>query len=221
MSHNVRVEQANPWHEPPALAHLLGLCPLLAVTTSAVRAIGLAIATGFVLVVTSLVVSLVRRLLARELRLLSYVLVIGALVSGIDLAMRAWFSALHAQLGIFVPLIATNCVILARAEGCAAHAGAGTAAADALAHAAAITGAFVIFGSLRELMGSGTLLAGFDMLRGGDGSYPGLVLYDGGFLLATLAPGAFLALAFLSALHRRLVVRAAPAASAVSSPARG
>jgi electron transport complex protein RnfE len=215
-------EPAHVWREPPALAHLLGLCPLLAVTTSVARAIGLAIATGIVLIATSLVVSLVRHLLARELRLMSYVLVIGALVSAVDLAMRAWFSALHTQLGVFVPLIATNCVILARAEICAARAGAGTAIRDALAHAAAIAAAFLCFGALRELVGGGTLLAGVDMLRGGDGSYAGIVLYDGGFLLATLTPGAFLALALLSALHRRLcVARDAPAATGTAAAARG
>ena len=215
-------EPAHVWREPPALAHLLGLCPLLAVTTSVARAVGLAIATGIVLIVTSLVVSLVRHLLARELRLMSYVLVIGALVTAVDLAMRAWFSALHAQLGVFVPLIATNCVILARAEGCAARAGAAAALRDALAHAAAIAAAFLCFGALRELVGAGTLLAGADILRGGDGKYPGVVLYHGGFLLATLTPGAFLALAFLSALHRRLVVvRATPSATSASAAAHG
>src|SRR5262245_56988885 len=93
------------WREHPAVVQLLGLCPLLAVTTSVVRALGLAVATAVVLIVSSLVISFLRRLLARELRIMSYVLVIGALVTGVDLVMRAWFPALHAQLDIFVPLI--------------------------------------------------------------------------------------------------------------------
>jgi electron transport complex protein RnfE len=135
--------------------------------------------------------------------------------------MRAWFSSLHTELGIFVPLIATNCVILARAESYAARAGAASAVRDALAHAAAVTAAFLVFGALRELIGGGTLLAGADALAGGDGSYRGLVLYDGGFLLATLAPGAFLALAFLSALHRRLVAGAPVATDPAAVAARG
>jgi electron transport complex protein RnfE len=211
MADSAPVAHVNVWHEHPALAQLLGLCPLLAVTTSVARALGLAVATSLVLVSTSLIVSLLRRLLARELRVMSYVLIIGALVTVIDLAMFAWLPALHAQLDIFVPLIATNCVIMSRAERFAARASAGAALGDAVAHAAAITLAFVLFGGLRELLGNGTLLAGFDMLRGGDGSAPGIVLFHGGLLLATLMPGAFLALAMLSALHRRFVARALPA----------
>jgi electron transport complex protein RnfE len=160
----------------------------------------------------------VRRLLGRELRLLSHVLIVGALVSGVDFALRAWLPALHAQLAIFVPLIATNCVILSRVERCAS--GAARALRDALAHAAALLPAFVLFGALRELIGHGTLLAGMDALAGGDGSSAGLEVFDGGFLLVGLTPGAFLVLAGFAALHRRLAARpalpgaAAPAAAA-------
>jgi len=211
MTDSASIAHANVWREHPALAQLLGLCPLLAVTTSVTRALGLALATSLVLISTSLIVSLLRRLLARELRIMSYVLIIGALVTVIDLGLLAWLPALHAQLDIFVPLIATNCVILSRSERFAAHASVGAALRDALSHAAAITVAFLLFGGLRELLGHGTLLAGFDALRGGDGSSAGIVLFDGGLLLATLMPGAFLALALLSALHRRLIVRQAPA----------
>ena len=212
---------ANVWREHPSLVQFLGLCPLLAVTTSVARALGLAAATGLVLVASSLILSLLRRLLVRELRIMSYVLVIGALVTGVDLVMRAWFPALHTQLNIFVPLIATNCVILSRAERVAARASTGVALRDACAHAFALALAFLLFGGLRELIGYGTLCAGSDMLWGGDGSSPGIVLFDGGFLLATLTPGAFLTLAFLSALHRRLLVRSPSAARVSAAPSSG
>jgi electron transport complex protein RnfE len=199
------IARTDAWHDHPAFAQLLGLCPLLAVTTSVARALGIAVASAIVLVLTSTLVSLLRRFYARELRLLSYALVVGALVSGVDLVMHAWLPALYAQLGLYVPLIATNCLLLSRAERLAWHANAGVAALDALSHAAAIVVTFVAFGALRELVGHGTLLAGADLLWGGDGTLPGVTLFHGGVLLATLAPGAFLALAFITALHRRFV----------------
>jgi Na+-translocating ferredoxin:NAD+ oxidoreductase subunit E len=205
--------RTDAWRAHPALAQLLGLCPLLAVTTSVTRALGLALATGLVLVCTSAVASLLRRLLARELRVVAHVLIVGAFVTVVDVLMRAYFSALHAQLGIFVPLIATNCVILARTERCALRAGPGRAVADAGAHAAALAVAFVAFGAVRELAGRGTLVAGADALAGGPGAYAGLALFDGGFLLVALTPGAFLALALITAVHDRW-------ASRVATPAR-
>jgi electron transport complex protein RnfE len=220
MPHSAAAEGTNVWRDHPAFAQLLGLCPLLAVTTSVARALGIAVATSLVLVTTSAVVSLLRTLYARELRLVSYVLVVGALVSCVDAAMRAWLPALYAQLGIFVPLIATNCVLLSRAERFASRTTAGAAMLDGLLHSAALVSAFVLFGALRELVGHGTLLAGFDVLWGGDGTLPGLVVFHGGVLLVTLAPGAFLALALLTALHRRYADRPAPAAPPLAdSPA--
>jgi len=211
MPKSAAAEVTNVWRGHPAFAQLLGLCPLLAVTTSVARALGIAVATGLVLVLTSVLVSLLRALFARELRLIVYVLVVGALVSCLDAAMRAWLPALYVQLGIFVPLIATNCVLLSRAERFASRASAGAAALDGLACSAAILIAFVGFGALRELVGHGTLLAGLDVLWGGDGQLPGVVLFHGGVLLVTLAPGAFLALAALTALHRRYTERPAGA----------
>lgn len=213
--------RTDAWRAHPALAQLLGLCPLLAVTTSATRALGLAVATGVVLLGTSLVVSLLHRLFVRELRLLGYVLVVGTFVTIVDLCMRAYFSALHAQLGIFVPLIATNCVILARAERCAMRTGPGRALADAGAHAAALAAVFVVFGGLRELAGNGTLLAGADALAGGPGSSAGLAVFDGGFLLLALTPGAFIALALITAAHHRWAARAAAPAAEAPAGARG
>jgi electron transport complex protein RnfE len=209
------VATTDVWRDHPTFAQLLGLCPLLAVTTSVARAVGLAVATALVLIGTSLVVALLRRVLVRDLRLMSYVLVVGTFVSIVDFTMRAWFDALHAQLGIFVPLIASNCVIMSRIEACAARTGAARALLDALSHSLAVAAAFLLFGALRELLGRGTLFAGIDALEGGDGGAAGLTLFDGGILLVTLTPGAFLVLAFVTALHRRLSVRteARPAAT--------
>ena len=217
MSIDATNARTDAWRDHPAFAQLLGLCPLLAVTTSVARALGIAVASAFVLILTSILVALLRRFHARELRLLSYVLIVGALVSCVDLAVHAWLPVLYSQLGLYIPLIATNCLLLSRAERLAWHAGPGVAALDGLSHGAAIVLAFVAFGALRELIGHGTLLAGADVLWGGEGTMGGVTLFHGGVLLATLAPGAFLALAFLTALHRRLAGR--PAAAPQPAPA--
>ncbi|MEL7372924.1 MAG: Rnf-Nqr domain containing protein, partial [Pseudomonadota bacterium] len=104
------------WHNNPGIVQLLGLCPLLAVTNTAVNALGLAVATLFVLTASNTIVSITRRALQPEIRIPAYVLVIAALVTATELAFHAYAPTLHARLGIFLPLIVTNCAIVARAE---------------------------------------------------------------------------------------------------------
>ena len=182
------------WHNNPGIVQLLGLCPLLAVTNTAVHALGLAIATLFVLTASNTIVSITRRALQPEIRIPAYVLIIAALVTATELAFHAYAPTLHARLGIFLPLIVTNCAIVARAEAFASRQPVGRAFADGLAHGLGFGWVLVIVGALRELVGHGTLFRDLGTLIPGAGN-EGLTIVDGGLLIALLPPGAFFALA--------------------------
>ncbi len=181
------------WDQNPGLVQLLGLCPLLAVTTSFVNGLGLGLATLSVLTVSNVLVSATRRFLRPEIRIPMYVLIIASLVTCIELLFKAYLPALDRSLGIFIPLIVTNCAIVARAEVYASRNPVGASAVDGLFMGAGFALLLCALGAFRELVGSGTILARLDMLFGGEPS-PGLVLVDGGFLLAILPPGAFFSL---------------------------
>ncbi len=181
------------WDQNPGLVQLLGLCPLLAVTTSFVNGLGLGLATLSVLTVSNVLVSATRRFLRPEIRIPMYVLIIASLVTCIELLFKAYLPALDRSLGIFIPLIVTNCAIVARAEVYASRNPVGASAVDGLLMGAGFALLLCALGAFRELVGSGTILARLDMLFGGEPS-PGLVLVDGGFLLAILPPGAFFSL---------------------------
>lgn len=182
------------WHNNPGIVQLLGLCPLLAVTNTIVNALGLAVATLFVLTASNTIVSITRRALQPEIRIPAYVLVIAALVTATELAFHAYAPTLHARLGIFLPLIVTNCAIVARAEAFASRQPVGRAFADGLAHGFGFGWVLVIVGALRELVGHGTLFRDLGTLIPGAGN-DGITLVDGGLLIALLPPGAFFALA--------------------------
>lgn len=188
------------WHNNPGMVQLLGLCPLLAITNTAVNAIGLAIATTFVLCLSNFLVSLTRRGLQAEIRIPAYVLIIAALVTAVELLFHAFSPALHARLGIFLPLIVTNCAIVARAEAFASRQPPLLALTDGLAHGLGFGWVLIVIGMLRELIGSGRLFAGLDQLIPG-ATHNGLVIADGGLLIALLPPGAFFALALLLVLR--------------------
>ena len=184
------------WQNNPGLVQLLGLCPLLAITTSAVNALGLALATLFVLTLSNVVVSLCRRALLREVRIPIYVLLIAALVTASELFFHAYLPALHARLGIFLPLIVTNCTIVARAEAFASREPPLAALVDGLAHGLGFGLTLLAVGSLRELAGTGRLFADLGLLLPG-APMAGFGLDNSGLLLALLPPGAFFALAGL------------------------
>lgn len=200
--HPRRVFAAGAWSANAGLVQLLGLCPLLAVSTGAVHALGLGLATVLALTLTNTVLSSLRRLLQREVRIPAMVLVIAAVVTSIELAMHAWLPELHAVLGLFLPLIVTNCAIMARAEAFAARHSPALAALDGLATGVGFLGVLLVLGALRETIGRGTLFAGAGELL----HAPGLetTIVDGGFLLAVLPPGAFVLLALMIALKQRL-----------------
>ncbi|MEJ2515519.1 MAG: electron transport complex subunit E [Gammaproteobacteria bacterium] len=207
------VLKAGLWSNNPGLVQLLGLCPLLAVTTSVVNGLGLGLATTLVLVGSNLVVSLIRNVVRQEIRIPVFVLVIASLVTSVELAMNAWFHELYRVLGIFIPLIVTNCAIIGRAEAFASRARPAMAVLDGLAMGAGFTAVLVVLGGARELIGQGTLLSGAHMMFGEAATSVEMTFADGGFLLALLPPGAFIGLGLLVALKNVIDARpkAAPA----------
>jgi electron transport complex protein RnfE len=189
------------WKNNPGLVQLLGLCPLLAVTTSLTNGLGMGVATTLVLCGSNLVVALIRNVVRDEIRIPVFVLVIASLVTTVELAMNAWFHDLFRVLGIFIPLIVTNCIIIGRAEAFASRNKPAAALVDGLMMGTGFTLVLVVLGALRELIGQGTLLSGSQMLFGTDLS---IRLFDGGFLLALLPPGAFIGLGLLVALKNMI-----------------
>jgi len=186
------------WSDNPGLVQLLGLCPLLAVTSTFVNGLGLGIATLAVLVFSNALVSATRRFIRSEIRIPMYVLIISSLVTCIELIFLAWFPALGRSLGIFIPLIVTNCAIVARAEVFASRNTVLASTLDGLSMGAGFALLLCAIGAFRELIGHGSILAHLDMLFGGE-PLAGLRLIDGGFLLAILPPGAFISLALFVA----------------------
>jgi Na+-translocating ferredoxin:NAD+ oxidoreductase subunit E len=186
--------KAGLWSENPGLVQLLGLCPLLAVTTTFVNGLGLGLATLLVLTCSNALVSATRRFIYSEIRIPMYVLIIASLVTCIELIFEAWFPALDRSLGIFIALIVTNCAIVARAELFASRNRLLPSIVDGLSMGAGFALLLCALGAFRELVGQGSILARMDMLLGGD-PLRGLELSDRGFLLAILPPGAFFSLA--------------------------
>lgn len=182
------------WDENPGLVQLLGLCPVLAVTSSFVNGMGLGIATIAVLVASNGLVSATRRWIITEIRIPIYVLIIASLVTCIELVFKAWFPSLDRSLGIFIPLIVTNCAIVARAEIFASRNTVGASLTDGFVMGLGFALLLMAIGAFRELLGQGSLFARMDMLLGGE-AMRGLVFTDGGWLLAMLPPGAFFSLA--------------------------
>ena len=189
------------WVNNPGLVQLLGLCPLLAVTTNAVNGLGLGLATLLTLTASNVIVSLIRNVVRPEVRIPVFVLVIASIVTIIELAMNAWLHDLYLILGIFIPLIVTNCSIIGRAESFASRHSVGRAMLDGLAMGAGFTLVLVALGGMRELIGQGTLLSQAHLMFGEYGRQFTLTLIEDyrGFLLAILPPGAFIGLGFLIA----------------------
>ncbi len=182
------------WKNNPAIVQLLGLCPLLAVTGSVVNALGLGVATIMVLVCSNTAVSLIRNIVSDAVRLPAFVMIIAAAVTCIELLMQAFAYEMYQILGIFLPLITTNCVILGRADGFACKNPLGPAVYDGLIMGVGFTVVLVVLGALRELLGTGAIFANMDLLLGPTAASWELVLVDDyqDFLLAVLPPGAFI-----------------------------
>lgn len=174
--------------ENPTFAQVLGLCPTLAVTTSAVNGLGMGFATTAVLVGSNVVISLLRRIIPDQIRIPAFIVVIAGFVTIVQLLMAAYAPELDRALGIFIPLIVVNCIILGRAEAFASKSGVLPSLFDGIGMGMGFTGALVLIGSIRELLGSGSLF-GLRVMPGG---------YDP-LLIMIMPPGGFLTLGFLLA----------------------
>ena len=185
----------------PAFVQLLGLCPLLAISTSVGSALGLGLATLAVLVTSNLLAALLGRWLLPEIRLAVFVLTIAGAVTAVELAMAAWWPGLHDALGIFLPLIVTNCLVLARAESFASRQPVGPALLDGLAMGTGFLLVLLALGTTRELLGHGSIGADAGLLLGQQTAGTGWHLFsrEHGFLLALLPPGAFIVLGLMLA----------------------
>ena len=192
------------WRNNPALVQLLGLCPLLAITSTLVNGLALGLATTAVLVGTNVIVSLIRGALVPAARILVFVLIIASLVTIVDLLANAYLHELHQTLGLFIPLIVTNCVILAQAEVFASRQPIGVAALGGLSTGAGFTIALIALGGCREIVGRGTLFVVLDQLLGEAATGIYIDLPIDGILVAALPPGAFFGLALLIALKNHL-----------------
>lgn len=208
-----RITRDGLWDNNIVFSQSLALCPLLAVTGTATNGLGMGMATTVVMVFSALIVAMFRKIITPEVRIPVFVLIIATIVTLVDMSMNAWMHDLHKVLGLFIPLIVTNCAILGRAESFASKNAALPAVTDGLMMGLGFTLVLVALGAARELLGSGTLFANAALLLGQGFAFMELVLIPDyrGFLVAILPPGGFLLLGFLLAgkrvLDRRLDAR--------------
>ena len=209
-AHYSKIAKDGLWENNVALVQILGLCPLLAVTSTAINGLGLGIATTLVLVASNMTVSLIRHLVRPEVRIPVFVLVIASFVTAVELAMNAFFHDLYKVLGIFIPLIVTNCSILGRAEAFASKNPVGKSVIDGLTMGLGFAAVLVVLGAMREIIGFGTLFSQAHMMFGEAARWLTLTVIEDykGFLLAVLPPGAFIGLGLLIALKNLLDQRA-------------
>jgi len=201
------------WHNNPALVQLLGLCPLLAVTGTVVNALGLGMATTLVLLSSNIAVSLIRNFVADSIRLPAFVMIIASLVTCAELLMKAYTYELYEILGIFIPLIVTNCAILGRADAFACKNPVLPAATDGLMMGLGFTAVLILLGAVREMIGQGTLFSGMELIFGDVALAWEVTLIDdySNFLFAILPPGAFVAMGLIIALKNIIDKRIAEA----------
>lgn len=194
------------WKNNPGLVQLLGLCPLLAVTATATNALGMGVATILVMIGSNATISLVRQWIPKEIRIPIFVMIIAGFVTCIQLLMNAYAYGLSQSLGIFLPLIVTNCVIIGRAEAYASKNDLLPSAYDGFIMGVGFTGVLFTLGAIREIMGQGSLFDGADQLLGPWASALRieLVSFDSQFLFIMLPPGAFVAMGFIIALKNVL-----------------
>ena len=178
--------------ENPTFALVLGMCPTLATTTSAINGMSMGLATLFVLVCSNVVISLLRNLIPDKVHIPAYIVVIATFVTMVQLAMQAYLPALYETLGLFIPLIVVNCIVLGRAEAFAAKNNVGLSALDGLGMGLGFTISLTVLGAVRELLGTGNIF--------------GINVFSDayGMLIFVLAPGAFIALAYLMAMVNKL-----------------
>ncbi|KAF0201402.1 MAG: hypothetical protein FD170_2719 [Bacteroidetes bacterium] len=175
----------------PVFALLLGMCPTLGVTTSAINGLGMGLATTFVLVAANVVISMLKNIIPDKVRIPSFIVVIASFVTIVDLVMAGYAPALHEQLGLFIPLIVVNCIVLGRAEAFASRNNVFSSFIDGLGMGFGFAFALTLLGGIREILGSGAIF-GFKFIQGD------------AILVFVLAPGAFIALGYLIALINKM-----------------
>ena len=197
------------WKQNPGVVQLLGLCPTLAVTTSVINGLSLGIATALVMAASNASVSPIRKFIPTEIRVPVFILIIASLVTIIDFSIHAYIHPLYKALGIFIPLIVTNCIVLARVESFAAKNETTPSFFDGLFMGLGLALVLALLGGMREFFGKGTLFSGIDLVFGSSTSNLVIHFFSdyNGFLLAILPPGAFVGLACLIALKNRIETR--------------
>lgn len=190
------------WKNNPGLVQLLGLCPLLAVSTTVINSMGMGLATTLVLISSNVSVSLVRNIVHKDIRIPIFVMLIAGFVTAVELLMRAYTYSLYQTLGIFIPLIVTNCTIIGRAEAFASKNPVLPAAFDGLMTGLGFTAVLMVLGAMRELAGQGTLFDGAQIFLGDWAAQLRIevIHWDHSFLVALMPPGAFIGMALLIAL---------------------
>ncbi len=198
------------WDNNGVLAQMLGMCPTMAMTTSATNGLGMGLATAFVMASSNLLIAAFRGYITREVRIPVYILIIAAMVTVVDLSLNAWMHELYKVLGLFIPLIVSNCLPLGRAEVFASKEPVIASFLDGLFMGIGFTAALTVIGAMREIFGSGTLFADAHLLLGPAFQFMELRVFpaDCGVLVAVLPPGGFLALGLLLAVKRKLDIRA-------------
>jgi electron transport complex protein RnfE len=198
------------WKQNTGVVQLLGMCPLLAISTSVVNGVSLGLATTLVMALSGAVIAPIRQVVPNEARIPVFILIIAVLVTVIQYLMNAYMYSLYVVLGIFIPLIVTNCIVLARIEAFAAKNPAMQSALDGLAMGLGLTTVLVVLGGIREIAGHGTLLSGIDLALGESAKSLVITVVPNyhGFLLAILPPGAFITLGLLIAGKNWLNLRA-------------
>jgi electron transport complex protein RnfE len=196
------------WKQNSILAQLLGLCPLLAVSTNLVNAVSLGLATILVMMLSNFAISALRALIPYEIRIPVFILIIAALVTVVDLAFDAFLHDLYLVLGIFIPLIVTNCIVLARVEAFAAKNGLRASTLDGLMMGVGFVWVIALLGAVREFVGQGTIFSGIEMIFPSLSGIQVLPADYPGFLVAILPPGAFFVLGLLIAGRNWLDARA-------------
>ena len=207
------------WKQNTSLIQILGLCPLLAVTTNLVNGVMLSLATIIVMAIAGVAVATLRNLIPHEIRIPVFILIIAALVTMVDLSFNAFFHDLYLVLGIFIPLIVTNCIVLARVEAYAAKNDPLTSTIDGIMMGLGLVWVLGLLGAMRELIGAGTLFAGIEMIIPGASAISVFGDDYAGFLIAILPPGAFFALGMLIAAFNAINVRLAARARRQPPPA--
>ena len=180
--------------ENPVFVLLLGMCPTLGTTTSAINGLGMGVATMFVLVMSNIVVSLVKNLIPSKVRIPSFIVIIASFVTVVQLVMEAYLPGLYSTLGVFIPLIVVNCIILGRAEAFASKNGALDSALDGIGIGLGFTLALTLLGATREILGSYSL-------------FGHKFIDTDGMLIFVLAPGAFIALGYLLVIFNKLTAK--------------